>query len=67
MSGRGRAEASEYRDKINTVLDSTFRRRSDGAMISVLIPIGDDERKATESAIDLAANAEDNLSEFVPE
>ncbi len=65
--GRGRAEASEYRDKINTVIDSTFRRRSDGAMIRVLIPVNGDDHKATETAIDLAANTEDNLSEFVPE
>ena len=65
--GRGKAEASEYRDKINTVLDSTLRRRSDGAMIRILIPVGDDEQKAAETAINLAANTEDNLSEFVPE
>ncbi len=65
--GRGRISASEYSDKINTVLDSTFRRRSDGAMIRILIPVGDDEQKAVETAIDLAANAEDNLSEFVPD
>ncbi len=65
--GRGRISASEYRDKINTVLDSTFRRRSDGAMIRILIPVGDDEQKATETAINLAAQTEENLSEFVPE
>ena len=65
--GRGKAEASEYRDKINTVLDSTFKRRSDGAMIRVLIPVADDEEKATKAAIDLTAQAEENLSEFVPD
>lgn len=65
--GRGRISASEYRDKINTVLDSTFRRRSDGAMIRILIPVGDDDQKATEAAMNLAAQAEDNLSEFVPD
>lgn len=65
--GRGRSEASEYRDKINTVLDSTFKRRSDGAMIRVLIPVIDEEEKATTAAIDLAAQAEENISEFVPE
>ncbi|MGI9056803.1 MAG: exosortase C-terminal domain/associated protein EpsI [Pyrinomonadaceae bacterium] len=65
--GRGRAEASEYRDKINTVLDSTFRRRSDGAMIRILIPVGDDEQKATETAINLSAQTAENLSAFVPD
>lgn len=64
--GRGRSEASEYRDKINTVLDSTFKRRSDGAMIRILIPVADNEEKATKAAINLAAQAEENLSEFVP-
>ena len=65
--GRGRISASEYRDKINTVLDSTFRRRSDGAMIRVLIPVGDDEQKSAEAAINLSAQTAENLSAFVPE
>lgn len=65
--GRGRSEASEYMDKINTVLDSTFKRRSDGAIIRILIPVVDDEEKATKAAMNLAAQAEENLSEFVPD
>lgn len=65
--GRGRAEASEYRDKINTVWDGVMRRRSDGAMIRVMTSVGDDEQSATNAAIDLSARLVDNLSEFVPE
>ena len=65
--GRGRIEASEYRDKINTVWDSTFRRRSDGALVRVMTSVGGDEQGATKAAIDLSAQVADKLSEFVPE
>ena len=65
--GRGRAEASEYRDKINTVWDSTFRRRSDGAMIRVMTSVGGNEQEATKAAIDLAQKIADEISAFVPE
>ena len=37
--GRGRAVASEYWDKFYTVMDSVRRRRSDGSMVRVLIPV----------------------------
>jgi exosortase D (VPLPA-CTERM-specific) len=65
--GRGRSEASEYADKINTVWDSVVRRRSDGAMVRVMTSVGGDEEKATAAAVDLAANTADKLSDFVPE
>jgi EpsI family protein len=65
--GRGRAEASEYRDKLNTVWDSAFRRRSDGALIRVMTSVAGDERQATKTAIDLSARLADNLGEFVPD
>jgi EpsI family protein len=65
--GRGRIEASEYRDKLNTVWDSAFRRRSDGAMVRVMTSVGGDEDAATGAAINLSAELADNLAEFVPE
>ena len=65
--GRGRATASEYTDKINTVWDSVLRRRSDGAMVRVMTGVGNSEAEATAKAIDLAAQAAAQLSEFVPE
>lgn len=65
--GRGRTAASEYRDKINTVLDSAFRRRSDGALVRVMTPVGGDEQAATRAAVDLAAQLAGNLSAFVPD
>ena len=64
--GRGRAIASEYKDKVYTILDSVFERRSDGAMIRVMIPVGNSEADAVQSAIDLSAATSDTLSLFVP-
>jgi len=65
--GRGRFEASEYQDKINTVWDSVLRRRSDGAMVRVMTSVGGDEEAATKAAIDLSAQTADRLSAFIPE
>jgi EpsI family protein len=65
--GRGRAVASEYKDKIYTVMDSVLRRRSDGSMVRVMTTVGYDEKQATIEAIDLAAQTAEGLSEFVPE
>src|SRR5437763_1375612 len=48
--GRGRAVASEYWGKIYTVLDSIGRRRSDGAMVRVLVPVGSSEAEALQLA-----------------
>lgn len=64
--GRGRAVASEYKDKIHTVLDSLSRRRSDGSMVRVLIPVGSSEEKALAAATDLAAQVAPALPRFVP-
>lgn len=71
-SGRGRNTASEYQDKINTVLDSMTRRRSDGAMVRLLVPISaaGDGAKAEAEALaviqDFAAQVSTRLSPFVP-
>jgi EpsI family protein len=65
--GRGRAVASEYWGKVYTVLDSVRRRRSDGAMVRVTIPVGQSESAALETAADLAAQASTVLPEFIPD
>jgi EpsI family protein len=64
--GRGRAVASEYWGKIYTVLDSVRQRRSDGAMVRVLVPIGKSEPEAIEAAVGLASQAAPLLPAFVP-
>ena len=64
--GRGRYVANEYEDKFFTVLDSISRRRSDGAMVRVVVSIDKSEAEALEAAKNLAAPAAANLAEFVP-
>jgi len=64
--GRGRAVASEYWGKFYTVIDSVLRRRSDGALVRVTVPLRDSEASALESAKDLSTKAAAALNEFVP-
>ncbi len=64
--GRGRAVASEYWGKLYTVLDSIGRRRSDGAMVRVMVPVGESEAEALRLATDLAAQSAPALPTFVP-
>lgn len=64
--GRGHAVASEYWAKVDTVLDSVRRRRSDGALVRVMTPIGNSPAEAEKTAIELAAQAAKELPAFVP-
>ncbi len=64
--GRGRAVASEYWGKIYTVVDSVRRRRSDGAMIRVMVPLGNSREEAEKTALEMASQAAAQLTEFVP-
>ncbi|HEX8000666.1 MAG TPA: EpsI family protein [Pyrinomonadaceae bacterium] len=65
--GRGRKVASEYWGKIYTVIDSVKRRRSDGAMVRIMLPVGADEQAALDSAAALAAEVAPVLPGFVPD
>ena len=65
--GRGHTEASEYRDKLNTVVDSVIRRRTDGAMVRVMTDVGPDEAASLRAAADLASKLADSLTPYVPE
>jgi exosortase D (VPLPA-CTERM-specific) len=65
--GRGQTAASEYRDKVNLVIDSVTRGRSDGAIVRVMTGVGDDESAALEAATDLAGRLASQLGRFVPE
>ena len=64
--GRGNAVASEYLAKIYTVLDSVRRRRSDGALVRVMTPLGNSPADAEKSAIELATETARELPAFVP-
>ncbi|MDT4895744.1 MAG: hypothetical protein QOH25_821 [Acidobacteriota bacterium] len=65
--GRGRKVASEYWGKIYTVIDSVRRRRSDGSMVRVMMPVGRSEEATLQAAADLAAQISPVLPEFVPD
>jgi EpsI family protein len=64
--GRGRAMSSEYWGKIYTVLDSVRRRRSDGAMVRVMVPVGNSQEEAQKTAVELASETASELTAFVP-
>ena len=64
--GRGRSVASEYWGKVYTVIDSVRLRRSDAAMIRITVPIRGSDSAALDAATDLAAKANGQLDEFVP-
>ena len=64
--GRGRTAASEYTDKLHSVIDSIFRQRTDGAMVRVMVNVGDNEAAAIEAAKLLSTKVADNLDAFVP-
>jgi len=65
--GRGRAVASEYADKVYTVFDSIRLRRSDGAMVRVLVPFRGPEAEAAKAAAEFAAQVAPNLPAYVPD
>ena len=65
--GRGRAVASEYADKVYTVFDSIRLRRSDGAMVRILVPFRGSEREAEQMAAQFAAHVSPNLPAYVPD
>lgn len=65
--GRGRKIASEYWGKIYTVIDSVRRRRSDGSMVRVMMPVGQSEEATLKAATDLAAQISPALPAFVPD
>ena len=65
--GRGRAVASEYVDKAYTVFDSIRRRRSDGSMVRVLVPVRGSESEALERAVQFASQVEPHLAAYVPD
>ena len=64
--GRGRAVANEYRDKVYTVLDSIRLRRSDGAMVRLLVPVRGSDAQSLESARQFASQVAPDLAPYVP-
>jgi EpsI family protein len=64
---RGRIINSEYMDKIYLVLDSMFKRRSDGAFIRIMAPVQDgQETKTVEYLKDFTKQVIPVLEEYLP-
>ena len=66
FQGRGRTNSSEYWDKADTFKDSILRNRSDGAIIRVMTPFGEDESASLQEAISLSNSVAKRLGEYVP-
>ncbi|GEM_PF-94109 len=64
--GRGRAVASEYWDKVYTVFDSATRRRSDGAMVRVILQVGQNQEESVSDAVKLSGLIAPVLPTFIP-
>ncbi|MGE0814060.1 MAG: exosortase C-terminal domain/associated protein EpsI [Vicinamibacterales bacterium] len=67
--GRGRTVASEYWSKAYLVWDAARRRRTDGALVRVLSPVGRDEDVAVAEAraLEFAALIYPRLAPYIPE
>ena len=61
--GRGRIQANEYLVKWDLLRDSALRRRSDEALVRIVVPISSDE----EAAFALAAEAAGQIVAALPE
>jgi EpsI family protein len=65
--GRGRVEANEYKVKWNLLRDAAMRRRSDEALVRVVVPFSDSEEKALATATSVATTIMPALSKALPE
>jgi hypothetical protein len=43
-----------------------MKRRTDGAFVRIMTPVGDDEKKAMENVLDFASKVTGELEPFVP-
>ena len=60
-----RGEQLRYQ-RFESVLDSVRRRRSDGAMVRVMVPMGESQKEAEKTAIELASRAAAELPAYIP-
>lgn len=65
--GRGRIEANEYRVKLDLLLDSAFRSRSDEALVRLVVPVTTSVEDAGAVAETAAANIIPALTRALPE
>lgn len=65
--GRGRAIADEYQAKFWMIADAAIRRRTDGSLVRILIPIRDRESDARELGVRFLRAFYPHLHEFIPD
>lgn len=67
FQSRGRVISSEYWQKIYLVLDSVFRRRTDGSFVRLIAPVsGEDEAPAFRDLTEFAERVLPVLNEYIP-
>jgi hypothetical protein len=49
------------------VIDSVRRRRSDGAMVRIMVPITNSKEEAEKAAVEVASQAAPELPAFIPD
>jgi len=67
--GRGRVVANEYWGRLYTIKDSMTMRRTDGALVRVIAPMGKGdgaEEQARQVALDFASKMAPMLSGYIP-
>jgi exosortase D (VPLPA-CTERM-specific) len=68
--GRGRVVASEYWGKVYTVEDAVFRRRTDGALVRVMLPVEEragGEQRALEEGLNFVQRLMPELPRSIPD
>ena len=64
--GRGRVENNEYTVKLDLLRDAAFRRRTDEALVRIVVPVTGSEEEAFEMARGLAAEVIPSLAQSLP-
>ena len=65
--GRGRAIANEYKAKFWMITDAMFRRRTDGSLVRIIIPIQNREAEARAQGIEFLQAIFPFLDQSIPE
>jgi EpsI family protein len=65
--GRGRAIADEYQARFWLMADAMTRRRSDGSLVRIIVPIGDREEDARAQGVRFLQALWPSLTEFIPD
>lgn len=64
--GRGRTEANEYKVKLDLIRDSAIRRRSDEALVRIVVPLTGSDEGADQLARRVVARLHAELESILP-